>query len=343
MNSIWEAFLRSRDAQIDGEDRARFPQAPLAANCAIMDLSELGIIAVSGAEAADFLQGQLTNDVRALGPARSQLSAYCSPKGRMLASFRVFRMDDTIYLQLAGSRLGPTLQRLRMFLLRAKVTLEDASDQLVRIGIAGDCAPGLLAHHLPGLSTEDNAVTRTSNLLAIRVPGTPPRFEIVAPAEAAAVLWNSLAANVRAVNADFWSLLDIRAGLPNVYEETADAFVPQMANMHLIDGVSFTKGCYTGQEVVARMQYLGSLKRRMYLGEVATDVRPERGAELHSTTSISEQATGRVVDIAESGPGRFELLAVVEIGAAETAEVRLGPDGPRVVLKAPPYGFSAET
>jgi hypothetical protein len=126
-----------------------------------------------------------------------------------------------------------------------------------------------------------------------------------------------------------------------VYPATTDAFVPQMANMQLIDGVSFTKGCYTGQEVVARMQYLGKLKRRMYLAETACTTPPNPGDELQSPTSTSEQAAGRVVDARPVGDGRCELLAVVEIAAADEGNVRLGPDGPLLTLREPPYGFPA--
>ena len=135
----------------------------------------------------------------------------------------------------------------------------------------------------------------------------------------------------------YWSLLDIRAGVPSVYPETADAFVPQMANLQLIDGVSFTKGCYTGQEVVARMQYLGKLKRRMYLAEVEAAAHPAGPATtLYVPGSTSEQASGRVVDARPSGDGRYELLAVVEIEAAEGGEVRLGAEGPRLTSRPRP-------
>lgn len=342
MNSQWKAHLVSRAAEVGDNDRVRFPAAPATAECALLDLSELGLIGVYGPDAADFLQGQLTNDVRALTRTHSQLSAHCSPKGRMLANFRVFRLGDAFYLQLPRSRLGATLQRLRLFVLRAKVTVEDASDQFVRVGIAGECSPGLLAVHFPDVPVDNNAIAQSGDLVAIRIPGAPPRFEVLGPAAHVAAFWDAVAAAAAAVNADYWALLDIRAGLPAVYEETADAFVPQMTNMQLIDGVSFSKGCYTGQEVVARMQYLGKLKRRMYLAEVNTDKPPMPGDELYSERSTSEQATGRVVDARASKPGRYEMLGVVEIAAAEHGEVHLGADGPRLTLKEPPYGFPAE-
>lgn len=340
MNSQWKAFLHSRSAEIGDAGDTRFPGAPASADCALCDLNHLGLIAVTGKDAADFLQGQLTNDVRELSGSHSQLSSHCSPKGRMLAIFRLFRIDETYFLQLPRTTLDATLKRLQIFVLRARVKLADASDDFAAIGLSGACAQGLLATEpFDNLPERENDIARSGDLVVIRAAGPTPRFQIIGPPAVMQALWDSLAAKATAVNAEHWSLLDIRAGIPSVYPETSDAFVPQMANMHLIDGVSFTKGCYTGQEIVARMQYLGKLKRRMYLAEVEADTAPAPGNALHSTASRSEQASGRVVDARNTGDNRYELLAVVEITAANAGDVRLGDDGPTVNLKEPPYGF----
>lgn len=338
MNMQWQRFLEAQSAVIDA-DQTRFPGAPTDAACALLDLSHLGLIAVSGADAQGFLQGQLTNDLRELSPGHTQLAGHCSPKGRLLASFRVLRLGDTYYLQLPRSVLPAALKRLQMFVLRAQVKVSDASDVLVCIGLAGDCAADLLAGTFPSLPEADHGMAQAGDLIVVRVPGPPPRFQVLGPVVALAPLWEALAAQATPMDGAYWSLLDIRAGIPSIYPETADAFVPQMANLQLIDGVSFTKGCYTGQEVVARMQYLGKLKRRMYLAEVEAASAPRRGEALHVPDSTSEQAGGRVLDARRSGDGRYELLAVVEIEAAEAGEVRLGVDGPRLQLKAPPYGL----
>ncbi|MEJ2388392.1 MAG: folate-binding protein [Chromatiaceae bacterium] len=341
MNTQWKDHLLSQTAEIDGAGNVRFPAAPSVADPALMDLSRLGLIAVGGADATQFLQGQLTNDLRTLTPTRTQLSAHCSPKGRMLANFRVLRFGELIYLQLPRSAAGALFKRLSMFVLRAQVTVEDASDRLVSIGLAGPCAPDVLATLFPDLPEDANAIAHHGELVVIRIPGTPPRFEVLGPVDAVIPLWDGLARESTIVDADYWALLDIRAGLPTVYPQTADLFIPQMTNMQLIDGVSFTKGCYTGQEVVARMQYLGRLKRRMYVAEVHADEPPQPGEDLFSRSSTSEQATGWVVDARRSGPSRCELLAVVEIAAAESQDVRLGDSGPPLTLRDPPYGFAA--
>jgi len=343
MNSLWRSFLESRSARIDDAGRVRFPDAPAEADCALMTLSSLELIAVAGLEAEPFLQGQVTNDVTRLSTAVSQLGSHCSHKGRMLASFRAFKRDEVIYLQLPRTQVAALTQRLRMYLLRVKATIEDASERFVAIAVTGTCAPSLLASRLDTVPTQENGVTHQGELTAIRIPGPIPRFQLIGPASALEGPWDELAATATVVNAEFWSLLDIQAGIPTLCRQTSDAFVPQMANLQLLDGVSFKKGCYTGQEVVARMQYLGKLKRRMYLAQVSTDNPPAPGDALHAVDSRPEQTVGRVVDACINGKGNYELLAVVEIQAAERGEVRLGsPDGPLLSLRDPPYGFPAQ-
>jgi len=343
MNSQWKAFLQSRSARIDDDEGVTFPGASLEPDCALMDLSHLGLIAVSGSEAETFLQGQVTNDIVGLSPEHSQLGSHCSPKGRVLASFRAFKIDGTVYLQLPRTTVEAALQRLRMYVLRADAAIEDASDRLTAIAVAGGCAGSLLSPHLDSVPAQDNALTRAGDLIAIRIPGTVPRFQILGPTASMEVLWDRLAETATPANADYWAILDIRAGIPSVYPQTSDAFVPQMANLQLLDGISFNKGCYTGQEVVARMQYLGKLKRRMYLAQVSGEQAPLPGDQLYCPSSSSEQATGRVVDARPNRNGDYELLVVVEIDSAENSEVRLGgPDGPLLTFTPPPYGFPAE-
>ena len=270
------------------------------------------------------------------------MSGYCNAKGRMLAAFRVFRRADCIYLQLPMSLLESTLKRLRMFVLRAKVSLENASDELVRIGIAGDCAESALAGEIPSLPPVDDDVVQYEDLTVIRIAGSRPRFEIVGPVSRMQALWQILATRAVPANPDFWAWLDIHAGLPTINPETSEAFVPQMTNMQLVNGVSFTKGCYPGQEVVARMRYLGKLKRRMYLAHIATDTAPDSGDTLFSASSESGQGTGKVVAAQASPEGGYDLLAVVEISAVERGDVRWGETGPQLAFGELPYEFVME-
>ncbi|WP_462320102.1 CAF17-like 4Fe-4S cluster assembly/insertion protein YgfZ [Halochromatium sp.] len=346
MHQDWQAFLDSQGGRIGEDGAAYFDNAPAEPDCAVVDLSHYGLIAISGPEAHDFLQGQVSNDLREISETHSQLSSHCSPKGRMLANFRVLRVEDSLLLVLPRAQKESLQKRLRMFLLRAKAQIDDASDALVCLGVIGDCAEPSLTHAFGRLPELPNAMVRAGDTALIRVADPTPRFLLIGPAESARAAWEAArAAGADAASPDAWALQDIRAGLPIVLPETSDAFIPQMANMQLIDGVSFHKGCYTGQEVVARMQYLGKLKRRMYVAEAAleADAEPPRpGTPLSSTSSSSEQAPGRVVDARSTQAGHWEMLVVAEISAAEQGELRLGDDGPPLKLSPPPYGFPAE-
>ncbi|HHH39850.1 MAG TPA: folate-binding protein [Sedimenticola sp.] len=333
MNSDWKAFLERHGGEPTGETRE-------AQDCLLFDLSHLGLIRVSGEDARNFLQGQFTNDIRDVGSDHYQFSAYCTPKGRMLATLLVFEHDGDIHLQLPMATHQAVLQRLPLFVLMAKVQIEDASDRLVRIGLAGPCAETLLQDAFPGLSLPGapGEARQTPGITLLRLPGDPPRFELIGETEAMIPLWERFADSAATGTPDRWALLDIQAGIPVVQEGTIEAFVPQMANLQLIGGVSFTKGCYTGQEVVARMRYLGKLKRRMYLAHVETDQPPHPGDPVFSRTSQSGQGAGKVVDARPTPDGGYDLLVVAEIALAEADDLHLlAEDGPILRLQSLPY------
>ena len=340
MNSEWMTFLEGRGARIDDGRVTGFADAPNGPAAILCDLSHLGLLAVAGEDAKTFLQGQITNDIREVDACCSRYGSLCSPKGRMLASFLAFQRDDTVYLQMPRENLAPIHKRLQMFVLRSKVTLADASDDLLRIGVAGSGTQDALAAVAGDLPEIANAAISTNGLTVIRLPGEQ-RFEVIAPQATMQGIWDKLAGPLSPAGAAAWALSDIEAGVPNVYANTAEAFVPQMANLQLLGGgVSFTKGCYTGQEIVARMQYLGKLKRRMYRAHLDADAPPAPGDELYAHGSASGQGTGKIVDAQPSPTGGYEVLAVVEIAAAEQGDVRLGgADGPELEFKPLPYAF----
>ncbi|RTZ76186.1 MAG: folate-binding protein [Gammaproteobacteria bacterium] len=330
MNQEWSAYL----------ERLKGAARPGVDDCALSSLDDTGLIRVTGEDARDFLQGQLTNDIHQVSPEQGQLSAYCTPKGRMLAIFLVFQRGEALYLQLPRERLDAVLKRLQMFVLRARVKLEDASDDLVVTGLAGGCAEEM--QPAPG---ESSFATLTGEeLTRIRIPGTPGRMQLVAPPATMIEQWQRWLDRAVVADADHWPLLNIRAGLPTIYDATAEAFVPQMCNLDLLHGISFTKGCYTGQEVVARMKYLGQLKRRMFIAQVETETCPAPGEALFSPSSKSAQGAGRVVDARPSPDGNgCEALVVVEITGFEAGDMRLGDEnGPALALQEPPYGLTPE-
>jgi len=345
MKPDWIDFLTQAGAVLGADSVLHFgnPEEELRAATGgdlLCELSHQGLIAAAGANAETFLQGQFTNDVRRVTPEHSQLSAYCSPKGRMLASFCVFRRDASYYLRLPRERVEPILQRLRLFVMRAKVTLEDASDALVRLGLAGPDAAVLLTEALGKAPSRVDGVVRIGDITVIRLPGIPPRFEIHGGPESLKELWTKLASRARPVGAEPWHLLDILAGIPTVYAETAEAFVPQMVNLHLLNGVSFRKGCYTGQEVVARTHYLGKLKKRMYRAYLAGDHVPRPGDELFSPQADASQSAGKIVDACRHPDGGYEVLAVALIDCAEGGTVQLGnAQGVALEFRPLPYSF----
>ena len=331
MNKQWSEFLQSRPDENSGQEP----------DCALNDLSHFGLIQVEGEDAQTFLQGQLTNDMREVTEQHSNLSGWCTAKGRMLASFRVFRLADAYYLQTPLASLATVLKRLGMYVLMSKVRISDVSDQLARFGLTGDCAEALLKPYFPKIPACQNGALEHNDKLLIRVAGPTTRYEIIGHPDDLMRIWEDCETRAVRMDRNFWALQEIRAGIPTVFPETAEAFVPQMVNMQLTDGVSFTKGCYTGQEVVARMQYLGKLKRRMYLAHVQSEYPPQPGDELFAEGSTSGQGTGKVVDAQASGDG-FDLLAVIEIESAENQTVQLGAGGPQVKIKQLPYEFASK-
>ena len=345
MKSEWKAFLQNAGAEFVDDCIETFGNPERERRIAhtgdlFCDLSHFGIIAAYGEDATEFLQAQFTNDINQVDEAHSQLSALCSPKGRMLCNFRIFRREQTYYLVLPYELLEAVLSRLRMYVLRSKVTLEDASDALMGIGASGNKMVDLLGDIAGKLPENVDEAIEYKGYTIVRVAGVIPRFEIYGLLEAMKKLWQALDVHATPVGASTWELLNIQAGIPVITARTIDAFVPQMANMHLINGVSFTKGCYPGQEIVARMHYLGKLKRRMYrIGFDAHD-KPETGTPLVTDTSTESQDIGTILSAQQNPDGNYDALAVIQVSDAENSQLKLGDvKGPEVTVLDLPYAF----
>jgi folate-binding protein YgfZ len=345
MKHEWKDFLQNAGAEFEEDCVASFGNPERERRIAhtgdlFCDLSHFGIIAAYGEDAAAFLQAQFTNDIDQVDESHSQLSALCSPKGRMLCNFRIFRREQTYYLVLPYELLEAALSRLRMFVLRSKVTLEDASDALMGIGASGN----KMVEHLGDIAGElpeniDEAI-EYKDFTIIRVAGVIPRFEIYGLLEAMKKLWQALDVHATPVGANVWELLNIQSGIPVITASTIDTYVPQMANMHLINGVSFTKGCYPGQEIVARMHYLGKLKRRMYRIGFAAQDKPKAGTALVTESSTESQDIGSIFSTQQTPDGNYEALAVIQVNDAENSQLKLGDTkGPDVTILDLPYSF----
>lgn len=338
MNSDWQNFLVSRGAALLDDGVLDFGDAPAELSTAkesavLCDLSHLGIIRVAGEDSLRFLQGQLSNDIHLLTSARAQLSSYNTPKGRMLANFLIWQQQD-IFLQVHASLLETTLKRLSMYVLRAKVKLTKASDDYVAIGVGGPAAARVL--EVAGLPVPDEVFSvNQEGPLIIRLPGN--NFTLICSAESAPGLWEKLAPHARAAGRDVWEWLQIRAGLPMLTTATQDLFVPQMLNYDLIGGVNFKKGCYPGQEIVARTQYLGKLKRRMYLCHLEDPHVPAPADALYSA-DLPGQATGTVVNSAQAPDGGSDFLAVIQMESAASQTLHWQSlEGPAIQRLDLPY------
>jgi folate-binding protein YgfZ len=298
-------------------------------------LEELGVIAAQGPDAVPFLQTQLTNDLQHLIVGHLQLNGYCTPKGRLIAVFDCWRNTEAVFLQLPQEILPSVLKRLSMFVLRSKVKLVDASSEWACRAVFGSGAAGSLAR--AGLSPPEVGQTHvTGATLVARLRDSPhicERFVVLAPRADMSAIEERLRA-LRQVDAAAWWWSQIDAGIPNVFAATQEKFVPQMINLEVLGGVNFKKGCYPGQEIVARSQYLGKLRRRMAIAHCAGET--HAGADVYALGA--EQPIGTVVMAATGPHGGMGLL--FEAPADRTADAVLlanAPDGPKLDLRSLPY------
>lgn len=298
-------------------------------------LPDWGVIHVHGADAAAFLHSQLSNDIQNLDAANARLAAYCNAKGRALALLRVLRADDGLLLFTHKALIDSLIRRLRMFVLRSKVTLDDASEAIGVIGLAGAAAVTPLQKITGTVPESVGGVHHGDDSRIIRLGSAPDRFALAAPAEALAKLWESLAQDLAVVPNEAWQLLEIRAGIPTITPATQEAFVPQMLNLEPLQGISYDKGCYPGQEVIARMHYLGKLKRRMYRLHIQTGTPPAPGETVRDGTDDKE--AGTVVAAARATPESCELLAVLRTELAEQDSLLL--NGTPLQPLELPYSF----
>lgn len=292
----------------------RPPQPSPALPSGIAKLSQWGVIRASGPEAAAFLNGQLTQDFALLGDTQARLAALCSAKGRMLASFIGFkRGNEEVLLLCSRDILAATLKRLSMFVLRAKVKLSDASAEFSVYGLLGDAITGVaggahaawakqdiglqsLVHLYPALGQPRALCIAPAGLLPIGIEGCP------------------------ALSEDLWRYSEVRSGVATITQPVVDAFVPQMLNYESVGGVSFKKGCYPGQEVVARSQFRGSLKRRAFLVHSAIEIQPgqEIYADLPANADLQTvQPCGSVVQSAPALGGGFDAVVSMQTAHAD--------------------------
>lgn len=348
----WNQYLSSLGARSVGAEPgipiADFGRTLSAADLAagfVAILTDQDLIAVRGDDAASFLHTQLTNDVEHLDAAQVRLAAYCTPKGRMQASFLMWRDAGAVYLQLPAE-LRPALQkRLSMFVMRAKAKLEDASaaeGKEVVLGLGGRAAQAALLQHFGELPATPYSKTDHAYGTLLRVGDAfgAPRYQWLTSAATALAALPVLAAKLALGGNDAWALSSIHAGVPQITARTQEQFVPQMVNFELLNGVNFKKGCYPGQEIVARSQYLGKLKRRTTL--VSIDSLDAKAGDEVFDVSDPDQPCGMIVNAAPNGQGGVDALVELKLASIGRGEVRVGAaSGPALRFMAMPYALDA--
>lgn len=314
-------------------------------------LTDWGVIRAQGADAPKFLHGQLTQDFALLGLSESRLAAFCSPKGRMLASFVGFKLaHDDVLLACRRDLLTPTLKRLSMFVMRAQCRLSDATDHWDLWGLAGpraqdwanalDLGPATWSKaSLHAAGQNSDTVGSGAPGALVRLPAAGQGSDAVTRMLACVPAGQALPGDWSALTAEDWAALAVRSGVAMVSQAVADAFVPQMLNYESVGGVNFKKGCYPGQEVVARSQFRGTIKRRTY--RVAATQALAVGQEVFHS-SDAEQPCGTVVEVAPT-PGGCEALVSMQTQAAEGGQLHAGSaTGPELALQPLPYILLAD-
>jgi len=337
----WQNFLSQQGAihsagiiSAFGETPSDYPQR----NATLTDLGDLGVLALEGVDSKRFLQGQSTSDSEQLNDSTALPGAICNAKGRMLTSYyAVEPKADTVLLLMHRPLVATTIDNLGKYAAFFKTTLSNASTEYRLLGISGPDCEALLEGHFETIPTVLNQLYRSENQLLLRI--SAQQFLVIVTVETAEGLWQKLAADFTPTGIGYWQLQSIRAGLAQVRTEIFEQFVPQMLNLQATGAVNFKKGCYTGQEIVARMQYLGKLKRRTYR-VILTDIKPPpAGIEIYA--SADNKLVGSVLMAAPADDKNTEMLAVLHEEQADASSFIIAGETVAASIAALPYSLTS--
>ena len=344
MKSAWKTFLIDQGAEFEQERLVSFgnpnrerriaPQGAVLSN-----LADRGLLEVSGADAESFLQNQLTNDITKIDTSIHQLTAWCNPKGRIIANFRAFKRGESIYLIMSRDMVETVMAKLSRYIMMSKVSITDATDSLVHFGYAGENAQSDLELILDKVPTAPDETLNLGQLTILRLPGDIPRFEVFGDVPEASDLWSKCNVRAAPVSSQAWDYINILSGRPVVTAENTEAWIPQMLNLTDIDAVDFKKGCYPGQEVVARLKYLGKNKRRMFNVEITTDQVPSSNASI-----VVEDGTevGKVLNAVINPDDNVQALVVLKIADSEKPLFLAQGDESRAAVKVMTLPYTTE-
>jgi folate-binding protein YgfZ len=263
----------------------------------IADLAPLGLLTIQGEGAKKLLQGQFTCNLDEITTENSSLGAHCNPQGRIISLFRIFYFDNKYFLSMPRNVLQQALNALKKYAVFFKVVLTDESDNYVHMGYCGN-------------EPEKTFQNLTQKIL--KIPGSISRFEIISKSSENFI-------NTEKMPYEKWHAFDIESGIPRLYPETIEKFLPHEINLPQLNGVSFTKGCFVGQEIIARMQYKGKLKTHLYRAKARTEISPLPGKEIYNNSN----ACGTIVDSVQVGYNCYELLIIANDNEVKTASLYL--------------------
>ncbi|MCK5669152.1 MAG: folate-binding protein YgfZ [Gammaproteobacteria bacterium] len=302
----------------------------------ITDLSHLALIDVSGEDANDFLNGQFTTNIKQLAKDHLQFSAWCNPKGQVKTTFYIYRNETGFNILLPVDLRDSFIKQLQMYIMRANVKLIDKSNKLVRVGIQTNNNK-LLAELMGPRPEQNSGITIQNDLHCLHAFGSEnisQRYIFIGSVERNKILWKDFSKNSCPVGAALWELLDIQAAYPWLSSQTTEKFLPQMLNLDLIDGLNYQKGCFPGQEIIARLHFRGQLKRSLYLATCSLDAQPEITDQLY--ISDHKNSVGIVINV-QAFEDKYYLLAVIEKALIEHNLALRAPNGASLTLQPLPY------
>ncbi len=317
MNQNWKNFLLSQQATFESDTRISFQAKTDDTGKTIYPVPHLAVLTVSGKDAAKLLQGQITCNINEISETKSSLGAICNPKGRAIATFLLVKTSAAFLLVLPEKLLESVKKRLQMYVLRSDITLTDSSNELCLIGL---CDPALEAGPLFSTTQQDTIAVNLSN-----------RCLVIAEADKAIALWSERVRHqgFQPEDSEQWRYLDILSGLPWLATETSEEFIPQMLNLDKLGGISFNKGCYTGQEIIARTHYLGKAKRALFLAECDTSSTPEPNSTITDDSTGTAQTVGKVLLAQHSRTAQgkesalCKMLIVLQVSDGDTDNLKL--------------------
>jgi tRNA-modifying protein YgfZ len=305
MNPNWKKFLLAQHAHFEDGDRIFFPTSIHENNQHIYPVPDLAVLSITGKDAAILLQGQITCNIHDITETQGSLGAMCNPKGRAISTFLLIKTANAFLMLVPKELLETVKKKLQMYILRADVRVSDSSEAFCLIGL----------YHAGCSDAKPQFASTQQNVMSIKLAPSEKRYLYILPPEQAGDFWTEQIREqgFQPNNSDQWRYLDIITGIPWLSKATSEEFIPQMLNLDKLGGISFSKGCYTGQEIVARTHYLGKIKREMFLAECATQTPPKANAVIIAESqNAAEQDIGRVIQ-AQVHQQVCKMLVVMQV------------------------------